>query len=289
MLPTMKRRPKPKIAIVGAGNLGSALAVSLRAAGYTISKIFSRDTEDSLRRARRVARRVGARAAVLGKDACAADLLWLCVPDREIRNCAERLAGSGAGLCQVALHASGALPSDELAALSRRGVSVAAVHPLMTFVPGEIPALARVPFAIEGDSEASRMAKRVVRDLGGEAFLLKKKDKAAYHAWGALASPLFTSLLVTAEQVAAGAGIARPAARKMMLPILEQTLANYAKHGPARAFSGPIIRGDADTLAKHLKVLRRIPAAREVYLALARAAVRNLPAKNKAQLLKTLV
>ena len=74
----------------------------------------------------------------------------------------------------------------------------------------------------------------------------------------------------------------------MMLPILRQTLWNYAKHGPAKGFSGPFIRGDAATVAKHLRVLGSMPLARDVYLALARSAVRSLTVKNKAQLLKTL-
>jgi predicted short-subunit dehydrogenase-like oxidoreductase (DUF2520 family) len=113
--------------------------------------------------------------------------------------------------------------------------------------------------------------------------------KPAYHAWGAFASPLLLSVLVTAERVAALAGIPREAARKMMLPIVRQTLTNYAIHGPAGAFSGPIIRGDAVTVEKHLRVLRKVPEAREVYLALARSALMNLPAKSKKQLKNALV
>jgi predicted short-subunit dehydrogenase-like oxidoreductase (DUF2520 family) len=158
----------------------------------------------------------------------------------------------------------------------------------MTFVPGVVPEFADVPFAVEGDASAVRLARRIARDLGGRAFAIDKKYKPAYHAWGAFASPLLLSLLVTAERVAAVAGVPREIARTRMLPIIRQTLANYAKRGPAGAFSGPIIRGDAATLEKHLRVLRRVPEAREVYLALARSALKNLPAKNKQQLRKVL-
>jgi predicted short-subunit dehydrogenase-like oxidoreductase (DUF2520 family) len=186
------------------------------------------------------------------------------------------------------LHSSGALTSDELATLRKSGASVASVHPLMTFVPGEIASLAGVPFAIEGDRTATRVARQIARHLGGEPFRIRKADKAAYHAWGAFASPLLTALLVTTEQVAAAAGIPRNSVRSMMLPILRQTVSNYAKHGPAKGFSGPFIRGDAATVAKHVRVLRRMPFARDVYLALARSAVRNLAVKNKTQLLKVL-
>jgi predicted short-subunit dehydrogenase-like oxidoreductase (DUF2520 family) len=289
MLPTMMGRAagRPKIAIVGAGNLGSALAVSLRAAGYKVGEIVSREGKVSRQRAKTLARRVGARAALMGDPEITANVVWLCVPDREISSCARSLtAWDWKG--RIALHSSGALSSDELASLRRRGARVASLHPLMTFVPGVAPALARVPFAVEGDSSAVRVARQIARDLGSEAFVIQKKHKAAYHAWGAFASPLLLSALVTGERVAELAGIRREAARKMMLPIIRQTLANYMERGPARAFSGPIIRGDAATLEKHLRILRKVPEAREVYLALARSALKNLPAKNNKDLRKAL-
>ncbi len=279
---------QPTIAIAGAGSLGKALASSLSEAGYRISEIFSRPAKGSRQRARALARKLRARALVIGKDPCHADILWLCVPDREIRNCAEFFAHMGGWGNRVVLHSSGALTSDELATLRELGASVASVHPLMTFVLGEIPSLAGVPFAIEGDRVAKQSARQIARHLGGKPFEIRKRDKAAYHAWGAFASPLLTALLVTTEQVAAAARIPRTSTRSMMLPILRQTLANYAKHGPAKGFSGPLIRGDTATVTTHLGVLRCIPLARDVYRALARAAVRSLAVKNKTELLKAL-
>jgi predicted short-subunit dehydrogenase-like oxidoreductase (DUF2520 family) len=124
--------------------------------------------------------------------------------------------------------------------------------------------------------------------LGGEAFTIRKQHKAAYHAWGAFASPLLVATLVTAEPVARAAGLSAAQARKRMLPIVRQTIANYEGLGPAGAFSGPIVRGDAETVRKHLQVLKKVPEARDVYLALARAALRYLPARNRAKLRKAL-
>jgi predicted short-subunit dehydrogenase-like oxidoreductase (DUF2520 family) len=279
---------KPTIAIVGAGSLGSALAVALLTAGYEVAQIVSRDRVSSRRRAQQLARRVGGRATVFASFDRKVDLAWLCVPDREIGNCARSLASGGEWNGRVALHSSGVLTSAALAALRGRGAAVASLHPMMTFVPGEPPALTGVPFAVEGDASAVRTARQIVRDLGGNAFNVSPTRKAAYHAWGSFASPLLISTLVMAEQVAGRAGIPRTAARKMMGPILHQTLANYAKYGPAGAFSGPIVRGDAATLEKHLKILRALPEAKAVYLALSRSAAKNLPAKNKSQLLKVL-
>jgi predicted short-subunit dehydrogenase-like oxidoreductase (DUF2520 family) len=186
---------------------------------------------------------------------------------------------------KVVLHSSGAFNSDELDVLRKRGASVASVHPMMTFVAGVTPSLNDVGFAIEGDREAVRVAKTIVERLGGESFLIAKKDKALYHAWGTFVSPLVTALLASSEEVADTAGLSRSMARRWMSPIVRKTIENYVKQGAARSFSGPIIRGDAATVKKHLEVLRRLPVARQVYLALAQAAIEYLPTKNKAGLL----
>jgi predicted short-subunit dehydrogenase-like oxidoreductase (DUF2520 family) len=188
----------------------------------------------------------------------------------------------------VALHSSGALASDELHGLRLRGGAVASVHPLMTFVRRSIPSLKGVPFALEGDPAAVRAARRVVNDLGAEPFSISRDRKMPYHAWGAFTSPLLIALLVTAERVARAAGLSSAEARRKALPILRQTLANYARLGPAGAFSGPIVRGDARVVRQHLKELKKVPEARAVYLALARAGLHYLPARNRRELEKLL-
>lgn len=285
MLPGMAG--KLRVAIVGAGNLGAALARSLQQAGYAIEVVIARSRGASLRKAQRLAQQVGA-SAVTDLSGVEARLVWFCVPDAAITSAAELLAPTIDWKGRVAVHSSGALGSDELAALRRRGAAVASVHPLMTFVRRSRPSLAGVPFAIEGDAGAVRVARRVVQDLGGLAYSIRRKDKAAYHAWGTFASPLFTALLATTEQVAIAAGMRRKETRQRMIPILLQTLANYASFGAAGAFSGPIVRGDVGTVKRHLGVLGGSGAAREVYVALAASALRYLPAKNK-RLLKQLL
>jgi len=141
---------------------------------------------------------------------------------------------------------------------------------------------------MEGDGAAVLSARQIVRALGGEAFTIRKRYKAAYHAWGAFASPLLVAMLVTAEQLARKAGISSVAARKKMLPIVRQTIANYEALGGAGAFSGPIVRGDAEILRKHLQVVTKVPEATDVYLALARAALRYLPARKRTELRRAL-
>jgi predicted short-subunit dehydrogenase-like oxidoreductase (DUF2520 family) len=289
MLPGMAG--EVRVAIVGAGNLGAALAGSLLRAGYVIEAVIARSRGAALRKAQSLARQVRGRAltdASVGLAALRADLIWFCVPDAEIARAASSLAGKLEWKGKIALHSSGALSSDELGLLRRRGAYVASVHPLMTFVRGSRPSLARVAFALEGDAPAVRVARRMIEDVGGYSYSIRKNDKAAYHAWGTFASPLFTALLATAEQVAALAGVRRKEAKRRMLPILQQTLANYAALDAAGAFSGPIVRGDVDTVKRHLSVLRKVPAASDVYLSLARAATAYLPGKNKRALIREL-
>jgi len=278
---------KPRVAIVGPGRLGTALAQELRRAGYRISEIVSRNSLASRRKARVLANKVHT-VAPMANPRLDAALVWFCVPDREIAKAARQLAPITDWKGKIAFHSSGALASDELQALRRRGAAVASVHPLMTFVHASVPSLHGIPLALEGDAKATRMARQIALDLGAEAFSISKSKKSVYHAWGGFTSPLLIALLVTGERVAHAAGLSPADARKKMLPIVRQTLANYAKLGPAGAFSGPIVRGDAQVVRRHVKELKKIPGAKDVYLALARAGIRYLPLRNRKELEKLL-
>jgi predicted short-subunit dehydrogenase-like oxidoreductase (DUF2520 family) len=278
MLPAMARNRR--IVIVGPGRLGTALALELSRAGYRIIEIVSRRRPAG----QSLVRKLRARSSSPDSATLDADLIWFCVPDREISPAAHALASRIKWKGKTVFHSSGALASDELGVLRKQGAKVAAIHPLMTFVRGAVPSLKGVPFAVEGDAAAMRLAQEIVRKLGGETFRIHAKDKAAYHAWGAFTSPLLVALLVGAEQVAGAAGLKAAEARKKMLPILKQTIENYGQLGPAGAFSGPLIRGDAEIVRKHLKVLEKIPAAKEIYLALARTAVKHLPVQRRRKL-----
>ena len=299
---------KPSIAIVGAGSLATFLSAALNDAGFTITEIIARDTPQSRSHARALAARVGARTVTTRSAGLDTTLLWFCVPDREIRGSASALAGHLStraaahkknrvpskvpskvpNKVRFAFHSSGALLSRELEPLRKAGIAVASVHPLMTFVAATHPSLTGVPFAMEGDHAATQVARQIIRKLEGESFSLPAARKAAYHAWATLTSPLLLAFLVTLEEAARAAGFTRKDARRKSLPIIRQTLANYSRLGPAKSFSGPLIRGDAGTVAQHLAALKKHPGPREVYVALARAALRGLPVKNRARLRRLL-
>jgi predicted short-subunit dehydrogenase-like oxidoreductase (DUF2520 family) len=260
------------------------LMVALERAHYRLREIVSREQSSFRQLAGLPAKHAPTYLCLSKTGHISAGLVWFCVPDRQLAQAARILADSTKWEGKIAFHSSGALASDELNVLRRRGAAVASVHPLMTFVSESIPSLDGVPFAIEGDQKAVQAARQIVHDLGGQPFSIGKQNKAAYHAWGTFASPLLIALLVAAEHVAAAAGITTNDARRKMMPILLRTLANYQCLGPARSFSGPIVRGDVGIIRSHLQRLRKVPQVREVYLALARLALRHLPAGNRKQL-----
>ena len=189
---------------------------------------------------------------------------------------------------RFAFHSSGALGSGELAPLRRIGISIASIHPLMTFVAGVMPTLSGVPFAVEGDQAAAKVAHSIVRKLAGHSFVLSPRNKIAYHAWATMTSPLLLAYLVTLEQSAREAGLGREGSRRMSLPIVRQTIENYGHLGPASSFSGPFVRGDAETVGKHLALLKHSSETRAVYMALARVALNRLPVRNKQKLARLL-
>ncbi len=228
-----------------------------------------------------LARRIGAQVVVAGKQPLTGDILWITVPDDVIAGVAHALARSGEGKGKIVFHSSGALTSDDLAPLRAKGAKVASVHPMMTFVRGEVPNMTGVAFAIEGDAAAARVARLIIQDVNGRPLTIKKENKVLYHVFGSFGSPLVIALMAAMEEVALAAGIRKREIQQVIHPLLQQTLRNYFKCDAAAAFSGPLARGDVATVRKHLASLKKLPQMREVYLALAKTASRTLPVRNR--------
>jgi predicted short-subunit dehydrogenase-like oxidoreductase (DUF2520 family) len=264
---------KPRVALVGMGALGTALAEALPRAGYNIDEVILHHSASraSRRRARGVAARVSRPEEALLK----AQLVIFCVPDGQIAIAARSLAGRDWN-GKSALHTSGALLSSELIRLRRQGAAVGSMHPMNTFVLGVKADFHAIPFAIEGDKRAVSAARALAGALGGNPFVIAPKNKVLYHALGSFSSPLLVALLAAAESVGKAAGIKD--SRQLTANIVRKTLENYLAHGAGAAFSGPLRRGDVNTVRKHLRALKKLPAARAVYLALARSAAEELPA-----------
>ncbi len=287
----MARTPKTQlttVTLVGAGNLAQAIGPALKKAGYRVKQVVARNNPESTRRARALARKVGAAVVRIEDATPASQVIWICHTDDALASTAKLLARKSGWRGRIVLHSSGALTSDVLKPLKRAGAHTASLHPMMTFVPGTAPKLAGVPFAVEGDKQAVAAAKQIVKGLGAEVFEIKGSAKVLYHALGSFSSPLVVATLVTAERVGQGAGLTIAQTRKIIAPILQQTMNNYLKGGPAAAFSGPIKRGDIETVRRHIRELKRVPLGQEVYRALVRSALRDLPSKRKKELLSLL-
>lgn len=271
--------------LIGAGSLAHALGPALKSAGYKIDAIAHRDNPASHKRADRLAKKLKTKTVSLDQMTPASQIIWLCHTDDALAATACLLAQKRGWTNKIVLHSSGALTSDVLAPLQQAGAHGASLHPMMTFVLGTTPRLANVPFAVEGDRRAVVAAKQIARAFKAEVFEIKKEAKVLYHAFGSFSSPMVVATLVTAERVGRAAGLTGKQLRTVMRPILLQTLENYLKGGPPAAFSGPIKRGDIDTVRRHLENLKNVPGATEVYRALVKSALMDLPSAHKEELL----
>jgi predicted short-subunit dehydrogenase-like oxidoreductase (DUF2520 family) len=220
-------------------------------------------------------------------------VLWLCVPDAAIarmtRRLVQRVKARGFTLQgQIVVHSSGALGSGILQAASRAGASVASVHPVMSFPTRAPVSLQGVPFGVEAAAAARPILNSIVRQMGGRPFAIKAENKALYHAVGMLSSPLLVSHLVAAQQAAALAGLSPRQARRLIEPIARATLDNVFLRGAGNSFSGPIARGDLETIRLHLRALKPHPMLAGVYRSLALHALEVLPSPGREPLRRML-
>lgn len=281
----MTSKRQADFCIGGSGQLARVLAHALYNAGFDVTEIVTRGLPESRRRARALAKQVGAHVHAFAEAELSARVLWLCIPDDFIPQCAQALASTRPSWeKKIVVHSSGALSSGELAAFRKAGAFVASAHPLMSFVNNSPPSLAQVPVALEGDEEALRGLRPILRKMKASIFEIEAANKAAYHAFGSFASPLLIAYLTQMESAGELAGLTRAAARDRAAAILRRTLENYLAKGPADAFSGPLRRGDIGTIQKHLHVLERDAGLKSIYRELAAAALKTLPVGNREKL-----
>src|SRR5262249_38779108 len=247
------KKRKLDFSIVGPGQLARVLVHALHDAGYGIREIISRDLPESRQRAQKLARGVKATARGIAEAEFEAAVIWICLPDDFVPQCARVIAKSKSSWDgKIIIHSSGALSSGELEPFRTAGGSIASAHPLMSFVPNSPATLKGVPIALEGDARAVAMLMTAFRRMRASVFKIEEGRKAAYHAFGSFASPLLVAYLTQMEAAGQLAGLERKEARERAAAILQQTLVNYLREGPEEAFSGPLRRGDVGTIKKHL-------------------------------------
>lgn len=246
---TLPALARLRCAIVGNGRLGRAMASGLREAGLTVEGPLGR----------------GARCPD-------ADVVILAVPDAEIVNAAATIERRADG--PLVGHCSGATTLAPLAPHE-----AFSLHPLMT-VPADGPAkLAGASAAIAGRTPHARgIAHQLALHLGLTPIDVADEDRAAYHAAASIASNFLFTIEAAAEQLAASAGVDRHA----LVPLVRATVENWASLGPDRALTGPIARGDQETVDRQRDAIaERAPALLPLFDALAeatRALVTGVPA-----------
>ena len=257
---SLKPKRKITISIIGAGRLGTALALALASRGYSIEAVVAR----RLNHARRAADLIqshpraltGAQLDLLPPS----DLFFITTPDDAIQTTAVQLAASmsGSDRQRTALHTSGALSSSILKSLQDAGFTVGSMHPLVSVSDPASGAesLHRAFYCVEGGTAAVRAARTLVRDLGGHSFSINTRDKALYHAAAVMASGHVVALFDIAIEMLVHCGLNPRRARAVLLPLLQSTLENLSKHEPARALTGTFARADLATTRKHLNALR---------------------------------
>jgi predicted short-subunit dehydrogenase-like oxidoreductase (DUF2520 family) len=256
------------IGIVGAGRVGTALAVALSRAGHRVTgasavSVASRRRVDKYLPGTPVMEP----AEVIG----AADLVLLTVPDDALGGLVSGLAATGAPLAgRLLAHASGRHGLAVLEPATRLGALPLALHPVMTFTgrPDDVDRIAGISFGVTAPPQLRPAAEVLVLEMGGEPVFIAEDDRGLYHAALAGAANHLVTLVVQAADLLHRAGVPQPA--RMLGPLLSAALDNALRLDDA-ALTGPVARADAETVASHLDALRAAaPEALGAYLAMAR-------------------
>jgi predicted short-subunit dehydrogenase-like oxidoreductase (DUF2520 family) len=229
------------------------------------------------------ARHAGSVAGVAAYSSAPPDLLLeaevviLAVRDGVIGEVAEMLVGTGlVNKRHVLLHCAGAASAEELlGTIAARVGGVGTLHPLSAIADAKtaMRALKGTVFGVEGDAHGRAAAASIVHAIGGIVLELDSSQMAAYHTAAALASNYIVAAIDAAAQVLASANVAPDAAARALVPLAEGALRNVAQRGTTAGLTGPVRRGDALTIQRHLEALREMPDVAEIYRALARRAI----------------
>jgi predicted short-subunit dehydrogenase-like oxidoreductase (DUF2520 family) len=255
--PTRRPLTLERVFVFGAGKVGAGLTRAMRAVGLDVT----------LRPQRRG----------LPKRPIDADLVVLAIRDRDLASTAEaiaqdRLLKLGARKVVAVVHCAGALGPSVLAALRAPGVAVAQMHPMISFAtPAFTPSLARGQLHVDGDPAAMRLARALGKRLGMTPRTIAELDHVAYHAAAGLVANGAAALVAAGIDLLERAGVEREQGAAMMGPLLRSVAENVDHLGMPAALTGPVRRGDAVGIERHLATLTTLaPDLVPLYLAAAR-------------------
>ena len=255
---------KTKVSILGAGNVGSALALCLGNQNYSV-ELISRDKDQAINRFSKALMATGLKhpSSLTIRDYPASfeqtDLVLLCVPDSTIESTCESLAEKLCGK-EIVAHCSGALDSSILNSAKQRGCLTASAHPFNTFpnLNNSLEVLAdehNSHLYCEGDEAALSMILTIFKQAGFTTTTIEAKSKILYHAACVFASNYLTVLMDMSLQTAQAANIDQREFLLACQPMIKATLGNLDTQPTETALSGPLARGDMATVNQHIKAL----------------------------------
>jgi predicted short-subunit dehydrogenase-like oxidoreductase (DUF2520 family) len=260
-----------KIGIIGAGKVGIVLARSLKEKGFNVTAIASR-REESLAAARAYVGEGLLYTTDNLKIAEMCDVIGVTTQDREIGRVAEEICASILSVeGKTFFHTSGAHKASELAPLDTRGALLGSLHPLQSFPDIEtgLAALPDTHIFIEGNEAALDMLQTLARAVGYDATVIQSDHKTLYHLSAVFVCNLLSALFYSAQAVMDKIDIDL----KPFYPIIHATLRNIETKGPLASLTGPVVRGDAGTVAAHLKAMQEMKLDDSVYKVLSAVAL----------------
>ncbi|MBC7362535.1 MAG: DUF2520 domain-containing protein [Candidatus Aminicenantes bacterium] len=259
--------------IIGAGRVGIPLAAALTRKGFVLKKI----SDCSLLKARRAKKIIGQGRATTDNRLAAnsAEIIFICVPDSQIVRIAEEISSidyQG----KFVFHTSGAFSSKLLEPLAQKGAAIASFHPIQTFATEDFdPKIFKgIFFGLEGDSKAIKLGINLARKLGGQALLISAENKPVYHLACSISSNFLIVLLTEVKQLLRTIGLEEELSLEILTPLLNKTLHNVKKFGIEQSLTGPVVRGDLETVKQHLAITATSSGLDRIYRAMALEALR---------------
>jgi len=268
-----------KLGFIGAGTVGTALSIRLSSNGYQVIAVSSRSQTSARKLAQTVS---GCRAFNSNQDvADTAELIFITTPDDTIASVAAETQWHRG---QSVVHCSGALSVDILEPAKKLGARVGAFHPLQTFanVKQAIENMPGSTFAVEAEEPLLSTLKDMAIALDGHWIELKANDKVAYHAAAVIAGNYLVTIAKLATDLWQSFNIPQSQATQALLPLIRGTIHNIDTVGIPQCLTGPIARGDIETIKKHLNALQKVaPALLSTYQELGRQTIPIALAKGK--------
>ncbi len=251
-----------KLGFIGAGTVGTALAIRLSDRGYPVVAVSSRTQTSAEKLAQAIS---GCHAVNKQAVADAADFIFITTPDGVIPLVATEVNWHRG---QSVVHCSGADSTDILEPARRSGAQVGAFHPLQTFASVK-QAIDNIPgstFALEAEEPLLTTLKNMANALNGHWIELKAGDKVIYHAAAVVACNYMVTLIKLATDLWQTFNVPTQQATEALMPLLQGTLKNINNVGIPQCLTGPIARGDTGTIKKHLNALAKVaPAVLSTY------------------------